>query len=219
MNLILVILIVLLLCGGIGYGGYRGGPAYAGGGLGAGHSRFAHPLFAGVSAVNFLAWLSDLFQPVPMETTSRTLSIIEGCPWVYAPAAHTIVVTGFLRCETDGVGGAHGDKSHLPKTSYKPDLNADVDRFVSVPMKIRKAVPEVVIGCLVEVEDLHTGKKLLAVCGDAAPDNRTGEGSYCLLGEFGIDQNPNTGGWDASRRFKYTYHVGTPAPGYHLCPA
>ena len=150
---------------------------------------------------------------------TRTLSIIEGCPWVYDPAAHTITVTGYLRCETDGVGARHGDEYHLPHTTYQPDLNADRDRFVSVPMKIRTAVPEVVIGCRVEVEDLHTNKVVEAVCGDTAPNDRTGEGSWCLLGDFGINQDPNKGGWDANRRFKFTFHVGTPAPGYHLVPA
>lgn len=148
----------------------------------------------------------------------RKLSTIEGCDWVYDDVVHTVTVDGFMRVCTDGKGPHHGDKTAQNDTAY-PGLNADEDCYVVVPMKIRKAVPEVVMGCAVTVQDLNSHVDHAAVCGDSGPDDRTGEASRRLVAKFALSVDPNHGGWDSSRRFRYIFHVGAPAPGYHLVPA
>lgn len=148
----------------------------------------------------------------------RTLSHIEGCEWILHDNG-CVTVDAFMRVDTDGTGDHHGDKTAQGETTYKPNLNADRDKFVVVPGKIRKGVGPVVIGCRVVVEDLHTNKVLECVAGDVGPNNRSGEVARCVAIFFGLNPDPNRGGWDESPRFRYTFYPGVAASGYHLCPA
>ena len=148
----------------------------------------------------------------------KTISTIEGCQWVEDDKG-VLTVDAYMRVDTDGSGSHHGDKTAQSATTYRPSLNADKDFFVVVPGKIRKAVRGVVVGCYVHVEDLLTGKSLSCVCGDVGPDDRSGEAATCVVKYFGLNPDPNRGGWDTTRRFRYTFLPGTAAAGYRLQPA
>lgn len=135
---------------------------------------------------------------------------IESCLWTEHEDG-SVDVVAFLRIDTDGVGNHHGDRTAQNETTYKPNLNADVDKFMVVPGKIRKGVKGVVIGCQGHVMDTKTGRSTDVVVGDVGPNDRSGEVSRAVALALGIEADPNKGGWDESRRFRYWFKPGQPA--------
>lgn len=147
--------------------------------------------------------------------------IIESCPVLIA-ADGRIHFVARARIDNDGTGPANGDPYHQSHTSYKPDLNADVDLFIVVPPQILYAVAPVVLGCQARVCNPKNGKVSAAVVGDIGPHKRLGEISTALARALGINSNPNTGGEDSSI-IEYDLWPGHAASvngkDYHLQPS
>lgn len=170
--------------------------------------------------MGFWSWVSNLFQddPYPMSDLPqpsslpkpKLLATIEGCDWVqYVDLTiKASLIRG--RVDTDGSGDHHGDKTAQDETTYKPDLNADNERFIVVPGVVRHESLGIVIGAYAVVEDTVTGKVLDGVVGDVGPNDRSGEFSRRMVMELGLSGNPNTGGTD-SRRFNVTIYANRPA--------
>ena len=124
--------------------------------------------------------------------------------------------------DSDGTGPHHGDKTAQDETTYKPDLNADVDRYVVVPPAIRNGVKDVVIGCLAHVTNTRNGKHTAAVVGDVGPHKKLGEISCACASAIGLNPSPVSGGVD-EHVIEYVIWPGIPAivnsVNYKLQPA
>jgi hypothetical protein len=110
--------------------------------------------------------------------------------------------------DSDGIGPHHGDKTSQDQTSYKPDLNADVDRYVVVPPAIRDGVAGIVIGCQAQV--VYLDKYTDAVVGDIGPHKKLGEISCACASALGMNPSPIDGGVD-EHLVHYTIFPGIPA--------
>jgi hypothetical protein len=95
-------------------------------------------------------------------------------------------------------------------------LNADVDRYIVVPLQVPRMVGPVVLGCRAVVT--YQGKSVEAVVGDLGPRTRLGEMSIACAEALGIDSNPNTGGVDTPT-VHYALWPGVAAQGYVLQPS
>ena len=125
--------------------------------------------------------------------------------------------------DSDGVGPHHGDKTAQDETTYKPDLNADVDRYIVVPPAVRNGVKGVVIGCLAHVTDTRSGRRhTAAVVGDVGPHKKLGEISCACASAIGLNPSPVSGGVD-EHVIEYVIWPGIPAvvngTQYKLQPA
>ena len=98
--------------------------------------------------------------------------------------------------DSDGIGPHHGDKTAQDETSYKPDLNADVDRYIVVPPAIRSGVAGVVMGCKAQVFNTLTSDWTYAVVGDIGPYSKLGEISCACASAIGLNPSPVDGGVD-----------------------
>ncbi len=151
----------------------------------------------------------------------RTIATIEGESIVEHDDG-SVCFTAKAAIDSDGVGPHHGDKTAQDETTYKPDLNADVDRYIVVPPAIRNGVEGVVMGCLALVVDTRTGKHTAAVVGDIGPRKKLGEISCATASAIGLNPSPVSGGTD-SHVIKYVLFPGIPAvvegKTYHLQPA
>ena len=98
--------------------------------------------------------------------------------------------------DSDGTGPHHGDRTAQNHTTYKPDLNADVDRYIVVPPAIRMGVMGVVIGCQAHVLNTHKGLRTDAVVGDIGPRKKLGEISCACAKAIGLNPSPVNGGTD-----------------------
>jgi len=98
--------------------------------------------------------------------------------------------------DSDGTGPHHGDKTAQDETSYKPDLNADEDRYIVVPPAIRNGVKGIVMGCMAHVTNTLSGKHTAAVVGDIGPHRKLGEISCACASAIGLDPSPVHGGVD-----------------------
>lgn len=98
--------------------------------------------------------------------------------------------------DSDGVGAHHGDKTAQDQTTYKPDLNADIDKYIVVPPQIRDGVKGVVIGCQAVVLNDLNGVATTAVAGDVGPHHKLGEISCACASALGLDPSPVDGGVD-----------------------
>jgi hypothetical protein len=112
--------------------------------------------------------------------------------------------------DSDGTGPHHGDRTAQDETTYKPDLNADVDRYIVVPPAIRMGVKGVVMGCLANVTDTRTGKHTAAVVGDIGPRKKLGEISCACASAIGLNPSPVSGGVD-EHVIEYVIFPGVPA--------
>lgn len=98
--------------------------------------------------------------------------------------------------DSDGIGPHHGDRTAQDQTTYKPDLNADIDRYIVVPPAIRNGVKGVVMGCMAQVTDAITGRHTAAVVGDIGPRHKLGEISCACASAIGLNPSPVSGGVD-----------------------
>jgi Fungal chitosanase of glycosyl hydrolase group 75 len=134
----------------------------------------------------------------------------------------SVCFTAKAAIDSDGVGPHHGDHTAQDQTSYKPDLNADIDRYIVVPPAIRNGVKGVVMGCLALVVNMKNGKHTAAVVGDIGPHAKLGEISCATASAIGLNPSPVSGGTD-SHVIKYVLFPGIPAvvegKTYHLQPA
>lgn len=124
--------------------------------------------------------------------------------------------------DSDGVGPHHGDHTAQDETTYKPDLNADLDRYIVVPPAIRDGVKGVVMGCHAFVQNTKNGMSTYAVVGDIGPHHKLGEISCACAEAIGLNPSPVSGGID-EHAIIYTIWPGIPAvvegKTYHLQPA
>ena len=101
-----------------------------------------------------------------------------------------------MAVDSDGVGPHHGDRTAQNETTYKPDLNADIDRYIVVPPSIRDGVKGVVMGCQGHCKNVLNGKETDVVVGDIGPHLKLGEASCATNLALGLDPSPVDGGTD-----------------------
>lgn len=110
----------------------------------------------------------------------------------------------------DGTGPSHGDPDYQDDTSlhdHHSALNADEDQYIAIPLEIRDAVKQPVLGCQGHAK--HGGKIAQFVVGDIGPKNKLGEVSIALANSLGIPSSPTTGG--TLEGVQYTIYPGQPA--------
>lgn len=100
--------------------------------------------------------------------------------------------------DSDGVGLHHGDHTAQNETTYKPDLNADIDKYIVVPPAIVHGVTGVVIGCQAHVTNTINGQETDAVVGDVGPHLKLGEIACSTASAIGLNPSPVDGGADAN---------------------
>jgi hypothetical protein len=110
------------------------------------------------------------------------------------------------------------ERKEFTRTNPQRYLDPETEFFAVYPGPLRRMVKGVVLGCKVIIEDIHTGRLLQAVAGDAGPSTHLGEASIAVAEYFGVDRSPKWGGTD-EKRFRYTFIPGVPADGYELQPA
>ncbi len=139
----------------------------------------------------------------------RVLATIEGEDIVEHDDS-SVCFTSKAAIDSDGVGPHHGDRTAQDETSYKPDLNADVDCYIVVPPAIRDGVSGIVMGCLANVTNLVNGKHTAAVVGDIGPHKKLGEISCATASAIGLNPSPVSGGVD-EHVIKYVLFPGIAA--------
>lgn len=112
--------------------------------------------------------------------------------------------------DSDGVGPHHGDHTAQDQTTYKPNLNADEDRYIVVPPAIRDGVKGIVMGCQAQVTNHLNGKHTAAVVGDIGPHKKLGEISCATATALGLNPSPVFGGID-EHAIEYILFPGVPA--------
>jgi len=122
----------------------------------------------------------------------------------------SIVYWGPAMIDGDGTGLPHGDPDYQSTTSYKPDLNADIDCYIVLPPQVIKAVAPIVLGCKAEVLNTITGLWTPAVVGDVGPHSKIGEISIATAEAIGVPSSPTTGGI-SDRVIYYRVYPGVPA--------
>jgi len=125
----------------------------------------------------------------------RIIATIENEP-IYEHDDGSVSYKSKAAIDSDGTGPHHGDRTAQNETTYKPDLNADEDRYIVVPPAIRDGVVGVVIGCQAIVLNMTNGKKTDAVVGDIGPHHKLGEISTSCASALGLDPSPVDGGID-----------------------
>jgi len=108
----------------------------------------------------------------------------------------SVTWTAKAAIDSDGTGLHHGDKTAQNHTTYKPDLNADKDKYIVVPLAIRMGVHGVVMGCQAHVLNMRKGMRTDAVVGDIGPKKKLGEISCACAKAIGLDPSPVDGGTD-----------------------
>ena len=139
----------------------------------------------------------------------RIIATIEGEP-ITEHDDGSVTFRAKAAIDSDGVGPHHGDHTAQDETTYKPDLNADTDRYIVVPPAIRNGVKGVVIGCLAHVTNTKNGKHTAAVVGDIGPRKKIGEISCACASAIGLNPSPVSGGVD-DHTIEYIIWPGVPA--------
>ncbi len=151
----------------------------------------------------------------------RTIATIEGEDIIEHDDG-SVCFTAKAAIDSDGVGPHHGDRTAQDETTYKPDLNADIDRYIVVPPAIVNGGRGVVMGCLANVTNTRNGKHTAAVVGDIGPRKKLGEISCACASAIGLNPSPVSGGID-EHVIKYVLFPGIPAvvdeKTYKLPPA
>lgn len=125
----------------------------------------------------------------------RIIAVIEGEEIVEHDDL-TVTYKAKAAIDSDGVGPHHGDHTAQDETTYKPDLNADVDKYIVVPPAIVAGVKGVVMGCQASVANTLTNQVTQAVVGDIGPHAKLGEISCACASAIGLDSSPVHGGVD-----------------------
>ncbi len=151
----------------------------------------------------------------------RLIATIEGEP-IHEFDDASVHYKAKAAIDSDGTGPHHGDRTAQDQTTYKPDLNADVDSYIVVPPAIRNGVKGVVIGCLANVTNTKNGRHTAAVVGDVGPHKKLGEISCACASAIDLNPSPVDGGID-EHAIEYVIFPGVPAivngKQYHLQPA
>lgn len=151
----------------------------------------------------------------------RVIAVIEGEP-ITEHDDTSVHWRSKAAIDSDGVGPHHGDHTAQDQTTYKPDLNADIDRYIVVPPAIRNGVKGVVMGCQALVTNTRNGKHTAAVVGDIGPHKKLGEISCACAEAIGLNPSPVSGGVD-EHVINYVIFPGIPAivnsVNYKLQPA
>ena len=122
----------------------------------------------------------------------------------------SVTFTSKAAIDSDGVGPHHGDHTAQDETTYKPNLNADVDRYIVVPPAIISGVQGIVIGCQEHVMNARNDLQTDAVVGDVGPHHKLGEISCACASAIGLNPSPVNGGID-EHAIEYTLWPGVPA--------
>lgn len=125
---------------------------------------------------------------------------------------------GAGRVDTDGIGPHHGDPCADSDTSLHVNghaLNADVDKYIVVPIEIVLGTKGAVLGCLAHARNTRNDMETFAVVGDIGnrrkpPTTRLGEVSNATAAALGLDPSPTHGGTD-SHIIEYTIWPGRAA--------
>src|SRR2546421_6687793 len=125
----------------------------------------------------------------------RLIARIEGEP-IFERDDLSVYWKAKAAIDSDGVGPHHGDHTAQDETTYKPNLNADIDKYIVVPPAIRNGVKGVVIGCQAQVTNTQNGKHAAAVVGDVGPPHKLGEISCACASAIGLNPSPVSGGVD-----------------------
>ncbi len=139
----------------------------------------------------------------------RTIATIEGEPIIEHDDG-SVCFTAKAAIDSDGIGPHHGDKTAQDQTTYQPNLNADIDRYIVVPPAIRNGVKGVVMGCLAIVTNTKNGQHTAAVVGDVGPHLKLGEISCATASAIGLNPSPVSGGVD-EHVIKYVLFPGIAA--------
>jgi len=146
--------------------------------------------------------------PIP-----RVATVLEGEP-VTIIAPDVLRFKAKMAIDSDGSsGGKASDPDWQGDTSLHHQgkaLDAQTIPFVALSPKVIRAVPGTVLGCLVELIHLRTGKRCLAVAGDVGPMEKLGEASPAAARALGIPDDPRHGGVD-EHVVEYTLFAGVPA--------
>jgi hypothetical protein len=118
--------------------------------------------------------------------------------------------TSHMMIDGDGVGPSHGDPDYQNETSYKPDLNADIDPYFVLPPIVFSSVRPRVLGCRAQIKNKVSGKLIASVVGDQGPAKKLGEASICSARLMGVPSSPVTGG-DDRVIYEYRWWPGVPA--------
>lgn len=140
---------------------------------------------------------------------SRIIAVIENEPIVEEDDGR-VTWTAKMAVDSDGVGPHHGDHTAQDETTYKPNLNADIDRYIVVPPAIRDGVVGCVMGCQGHCKNIRNGMETLTVVGDIGPHKKLGEASCATNSALGLNPSPVNGGTD-DHIIEYTIWPGKPA--------
>jgi hypothetical protein len=108
----------------------------------------------------------------------------------------SVTWTAKAAVDSDGVGPHHGDHTAQDETTYKPYLNADVDKYIVVPPAIRDGVKGVVMGCMGHAKNKRNGMETSVVVGDIGPHKKLGEVACVTAQALGLNPSPVDGGVD-----------------------
>jgi len=109
----------------------------------------------------------------------------------------------------DGTGPSYGDPHHQAQTTYRPFLNADVDKYIVTPPQVRTGVKLTVIGCLGRVTHLPSRRWSWGVVGTTGPADKTGECALVLAKVLNPAVTANSG--DKREDYLYEFWPGVPA--------
>lgn len=140
-----------------------------------------------------------------------TIATIDGCEIREDPEGG-IHFCADADIDADGDGdNPHHDRDFKADTSLHiggMPLNAEVDRYIVVPLPLIRAVQKIVLGCQAFV--VYRGICVDAVVGDVGPSRKLGELSIACAEALEIDPNPNNGGV-SERVVHYLLFPGRPA--------
>lgn len=114
--------------------------------------------------------------------------------------------------DDDGVAQPPGvnDPCYQAQTTYRPFLNANLDRYTVLCPQMFLGVKEQVVGCYMEALNTTTGLWSDGVVGDSGPHLKLGENSVALDRALGVQDSPISGGIDDHVIF-YRIYPGRPA--------
>jgi hypothetical protein len=124
---------------------------------------------------------------------SRIIAHIEGEDIIESDNG-VVSYTSKAAIDSDGTG-PHLDKHDAQnETSYQPNLNSSVDRYIVTPPAIISGVKGIVMGSQAVVTNTQNRKSTEAVVGDIGPHHLLGEISIATAIAIGLKPSPVSGG-------------------------